>query len=98
MLYHLCNIIFELLFKLIRFCSVEVRGASIDSMCELALYSISFAQLSIDFLVDMFNDEIESVRENAIYSLRAIAHLVCVRDDQLEIILGVLKVCNMSNF
>lgn len=73
-----------------------MRKASIDSLCELALYSASFAQVSIDFLVDMFNDEIEGVRENAIHSLRAIAHLVCIYDDQLDIILVALKVTSFE--
>ena len=70
----------------------EVRNASIDSLCELASHSPGFAKLSQDFLVDMFNDEIESVRLNAINSLRKIAHHFLLREDQLEIMLGVLKV------
>lgn len=39
----------------------------------------------------MFNDEIESVRLNAIHSLRKISRLVVLREDQLETILGVLE-------
>ena len=53
----------------------------------------TFAILSQDFLVDMFNDEIESVRLNAINSLRKICRHLTLREDQLEIILSVLKVC-----
>lgn len=48
---------------------LEVRMASVNSMCQLALGNPPFAELSLDFLVDMFNDEIESVRLQAIYSL-----------------------------
>ncbi len=61
-------------------------------MCELATQSASFANQSQDFLVDMFNDEIESVRLNAINSIRKIAHHISLREDQLEIITAVLKV------
>ncbi|ELU14658.1 hypothetical protein CAPTEDRAFT_224728 [Capitella teleta] len=70
---------------------LEVRNASIDSVCELALVNREFAVQCQDFLFDMFNDEIDSVRLNAINSLRKISELVSVREDQLEIILGVLK-------
>ena len=69
-----------------------MRNAAIDSLCELATRSASFANQSQDFLVDMFNDEIESVRLNAINSLRKISHHIVLREDQLEIIMGVLKV------
>uniref|UniRef100_A0ABM0LZV2 Integrator complex subunit 4-like n=1 Tax=Saccoglossus kowalevskii TaxID=10224 RepID=A0ABM0LZV2_SACKO len=67
-----------------------VRNAAIDSLCELASQSQSFAHLSLDFLVDMFNDEIESVRLNAINSLRKISGTIVLREDQLEIVLNVL--------
>ena len=70
----------------------EVRNSSIDSVCELALVSKEFANQCQDFLFDMFNDEIDSVRLNAINSLRKISRFVVVREDQLEIVLGVLKV------
>ncbi|XP_071798117.1 integrator complex subunit 4-like [Asterias amurensis] len=69
---------------------LEVRSAALDSLCELATQSPSFARLSLDFLVDMFNDEIESVRLNAIYSMRKITQHIVLREDQLEIILNVL--------
>lgn len=63
-----------------------------DSLCQLALLSPSFANLSIDFLVDMFNDEIEEVRLKAIHCLTKISHLIVLREDQLETILAVLEV------
>jgi integrator complex subunit 4 len=47
--------------------------------------------LSLDFLVDMFNDEIEDVRLKAIDSLRRISEHIILRDDQLETILGALE-------
>ena len=40
----------------------------------------------------MFNDEIESVRLNAIHSLQKISAVIVLREDQLEIILNVLDV------
>lgn len=70
---------------------LEVRTASVDSMCRLALYNPAFAVTSLDFLVDMFNDEIESVRLKAIYSLTAISKHIVLREDQLEIMLSSLE-------
>ncbi|XP_028400177.1 integrator complex subunit 4-like isoform X2 [Dendronephthya gigantea] len=70
---------------------LEVRSAAVDSLCELADQHPDFARLSLDFLVDMFNDEIESVRLNAIHSLGKISRHVILREDQLETILGVLE-------
>ena len=73
-------------------CGTEVRNAAVDSLCELATHSPMFAKLSQDFLVDMFNDEIEAVRLNAINSLCKICHHFLLREDQLDIMLNVLKV------
>lgn len=70
---------------------LEVRNAALDSLCELAAQSLAFANLSQDSIIDMFNDEIESVRLNAINSLRKLCHNIELRQDQLEIILGVLQ-------
>lgn len=70
---------------------LEVRMPALDSLCELANQNSSFATLCLDFLVDMFNDEIESVRLNAINSLRKVCHHIQLREDQLEVVLGVLE-------
>ncbi|EDV46356.1 integrator complex subunit 4 [Drosophila erecta] len=70
---------------------LEVRTAAVASMCKLALSRPDFAVTSLDFLVDMFNDEIEDVRLKAIYSLTAIARHIVLREDQLEIMLGSLE-------
>ncbi|XP_067948883.1 integrator complex subunit 4-like isoform X1 [Watersipora subatra] len=70
---------------------MEVRGAAVESMCVLALSNPSYARQTQDFLVDMFNDEIQEVRLLAIQSLCKIAGHLCLRDDQVEIISGVLK-------
>ena len=61
-------------------------------MCQLALVSPQFATLSLDFLVDMFNDEIEEVRLKAIECITKISKFIILREDQLEIVLGVLEV------
>lgn len=71
---------------------VEVRNASVNSLCSLSLNNPHFAQMSLDFLVDMFNDEIEDVRLKAIDSLTKISKYTVLREDQLETILGALKV------
>lgn len=82
----------ELFIKKYNCLLTEVRNAALDSLCELAVQSESFANKSQDYIIDMFNDEIESVRQNAINSLRKLSHLITLREDQLEIILGVLQV------
>ncbi|EFX70011.1 hypothetical protein DAPPUDRAFT_328539 [Daphnia pulex] len=75
---------------------MEVRSASLDSLCLLALSNPRFATLSLDFLVDMFNDEIEEVRLKAIDCMTKISQLIVLREDQLEIILGVLEDSNVE--
>ena len=51
---------------------MEVRAAAVESMGRLCTQSRGFATLSLDFLVDMFNDEIEGVRLSAINCLRQV--------------------------
>ncbi|KAK3862961.1 hypothetical protein Pcinc_031216 [Petrolisthes cinctipes] len=70
---------------------LEVRNATLDSICALALNNAQFANHSLDFLVDMFNDEIEEVRLKAIQVLQQVAGLVTLRADQLEEILHALR-------
>jgi len=52
----------------------------------------NFATMALDYLVDMFNDEIEEVRLKAIDSLTRISSFIVLREDQLETILGALEV------
>lgn len=61
-------------------------------MCTLAQSNPLFARHTQDFLVDMFNDEIEEVRLQAIHALCKIAQHLSLRDDQVDIITGTLKV------
>ena len=73
---------------------LEVRAAALDSICELASHSARFAALSMDFLVDMLNDEIEGIRLNAIYSLRKICRHIVFREDQLDTVLSIVDDAN----
>ena len=75
---------------------LEVRGESVDALCNLAIACPKLAAKTIDFLVDMFNDEIENVRLKAIIALTKITHYVLLSDDQIEIVLSVIEVSNKS--
>ena len=61
-------------------------------MCRLGVSSSQFASHCLDYKVDMFNDEIQSVRLKAISSLGLITAIMVLRDDQLETVLGILDV------
>lgn len=70
----------------------EVRMASLESICKLALCFPSFAEYSLDFIVDMFNDEIENIRLKAIQCLTKISEkAIILREDQVDIVLGALE-------
>ncbi|CDW56739.1 integrator complex subunit 4 [Trichuris trichiura] len=63
---------------------MDVRNASIDSVSSLAMENKEFAQKCLDFLVDMFNDEIDEVRLNAIKHLARLCPFVTVGEEQLR--------------
>ncbi|KAK6485939.1 integrator complex subunit 4-like [Huso huso] len=69
----------------------EVRIAAVEALCTLAQSSSSFAEKCLDFLVDMFNDEIEEVRLQSIHVLRQISNNITLREDQLDTVLAVLE-------
>ncbi|XP_040035663.1 integrator complex subunit 4 isoform X1 [Gasterosteus aculeatus] len=69
----------------------EVRIAAVDALSKLARSSPSFAEKCLDFLVDMFNDEIEEVRLQSIHVLREISTHITLREDQLDTVLAVLE-------
>lgn len=69
----------------------EVRIAAVEALCMLAQSSSSFAEKCLDFLVDMFNDEIEEVRLQSIHTLRKISNNITLREDQLDTVLAVLE-------
>lgn len=58
----------------------------------LAQSSPAFAEKCLDFLVDMFNDEIEEVRLQSIHTMRKISNNITLREDQLDTVLAVLEV------
>ncbi|XP_070986588.1 integrator complex subunit 4-like [Oncorhynchus clarkii lewisi] len=68
----------------------EVRIAAVDAFSALAQSSASFAEMCLDSLVDMFNDEIEAVRLQSIHVLRQISTNT-LREDQLDTALAVLE-------
>lgn len=70
---------------------LEVRHEGVIAIMNLAVDCPEFAAKSIDFLVDMFNDEIEAVRLAAIQALSKISHYVLLNDDQVDIVLPVLE-------
>ncbi|GIY64400.1 integrator complex subunit 4 [Caerostris extrusa] len=74
----------------------EVRTATLDSFCKLATHFPSFAAVSLDFLVDMFNDETEEVCLKAIHCLQKISLHIMLREDQLKTILVVLEDFSMD--
>ena len=63
-----------------------------ESMCRLGVHCKRFASQCLDYLVDMFNDEIEGVRLKAISSLCQISSTLELREDQLETVLAILEV------
>lgn len=71
---------------------MEVRTASIDTVTKLATNNEGFAKSALDFLVDMFNDEIDTVRKRAVDSLAVIGHNITLGEEQIETILGAIKV------
>ncbi|CAO3565806.1 unnamed protein product [Mortierella alpina] len=71
----------------------DVRNAAINSICELCLHNPEFSLLALDYMVDMFMDEIDYVRLNALTSLCKIGNKAPITFDteQLQIALGVLE-------
>ncbi|KAI1318714.1 Integrator complex subunit 4 [Mortierella claussenii] len=71
----------------------DVRNAAINSICELCLHNPEFSLLALDYMVDMFMDEIDYVRLNALTSLYKIGSKSPITFDteQLQIALGVLE-------
>ncbi|CAG8494207.1 2471_t:CDS:10 [Acaulospora morrowiae] len=71
----------------------DVRNAAIDSICQLCMYNQKFSKKSVEFLVDMFQDEIDSVRLNSINSLHKIGvkYPIELDSELLQITVGVLN-------
>ena len=60
-----------------------MREAAIRSICELAGTCPALAEKALDFLADMFNDEIDSVRLLAIDGLSRFASTFVFRREQV---------------
>ena len=58
---------------------LSVRSASVEALTKLAIGDQELAMIALDFLVDMFNDEIEQVRLKAIESLTAISRHILLQ-------------------
>ncbi|KAJ3093172.1 Integrator complex subunit 4 [Quaeritorhiza haematococci] len=74
----------------------EVRHAAVNSICELSMHTQEYALRALDFLIDMFNDEVESVRLNSITSISKVAsrHPLSLDKEQLQITTLVLQDAN----
>jgi len=73
-----------------------VRTASVESLTRLSIENSHMAALALDFLVDMFNDEIEAVRLKAIDALTRIANHISLQVHQLETIMSALDDYSMT--
>jgi integrator complex subunit 4 len=71
----------------------QVREAAIESMCRLSVESgcPAFAERALDFLTDMLNDQIDSVRVRAVNALRTVAKAVPIQPEQLHTLLAALE-------
>lgn len=69
-----------------------MRQAAVYSLGKLAMNRKDFACLCIDHLADMFNDEIQQVRLDAIHALAPLITHGILLQDQLYTILTVLDV------
>lgn len=70
---------------------LEVCFVVVDLFCELVYQNLFFVVFLLDFLVDMMNDEIESVWLSVINSLCKISEYIQLCEDQFEILFGVLE-------
>ena len=68
---------------------MAVRLATIDALTFLSTKNAKLANMALDFLVDMFNDEIESVRLKAIEALTIIADHICLQVKRFMFIFGI---------
>ena len=57
-----------------------------DTIRIISLRSPQFAARAVEFLVDMFHDEIEVVRANAINSLAQLGHICQLNEQQVRVL------------
>jgi hypothetical protein len=64
-----------------------VRSNAITAIAQLSKYSTRFAEQAVEFLVDMFNDEIDHVR---VAALQSVMNLVALREEQVSMVIALL--------
>lgn len=70
---------------------LEVRSAAIHSISELSQGSLDFGVKAVEFIVDMFNDEIEIIRSNSLYSLAKMGESIQLTESQLQVVLAIFN-------
>jgi integrator complex subunit 4 len=68
----------------------EIRNSALDSIRKLSINK-EFAVEAINFIVDMFHDEVSNVRVNAIFTLSVFNEKLIFTPSQLESLLMLLK-------
>ena len=69
----------------------EVRLCALLTVSQIAKKNANFATSALDLIVDMFSDEIQSVRLEAIRCLGSFSTNVSLRDEQLDVVLYNLE-------
>ena len=69
----------------------EVRLRALLTVSQIAKKNANFATSALDLIVDMFSDEIQSVRLEAIRCLGSFSTNVTLRDEQLDVVLYNLE-------
>lgn len=67
----------------------EVRTSAINSICEISKRTPRFGRDAVELIVDMFNDEIEIVRINSLYSLSKFGSVLKLTEDHLQTVLSI---------
>eukprot|EP00730_Choanoeca_flexa_P019885 TRINITY_DN9727_c0_g1_i2.p1 TRINITY_DN9727_c0_g1~~TRINITY_DN9727_c0_g1_i2.p1 ORF type:complete len:787 (+),score=151.34 TRINITY_DN9727_c0_g1_i2:185-2545(+) len=68
-----------------------VRVAAVVAVEKHCVQASALSELALDFLVDMFNDEADRVRLQAIYSLSRLAAHFTLAEAQLDVMLSILE-------
>lgn len=73
-----------------------VRSAAVRAIYSQAKRSPALAHEALDFLVDMFNDENDDVRKEAIATIASLADHYVLQEEQLDAMLGILDDANTA--
>ena len=69
----------------------DVRLCALQTVSQIAKQNANFATSALDLIVDMFSDEIQCVRLEAIRCLGSFSTNVSLRDEQLDVVLYNLE-------